>query len=118
MYMSPESVRDATTADERSDLYSVGAVGYILLTGEKLFDGESSVDVCLKQLNDEPERPSERINQSLPEDLQNVLMSCLRKSPEERPMSADDLADSLRHCQDANGWTASEAMQWWEAGIN
>lgn len=117
MYMSPESVRNATTADARSDLYSVGAVGYILLTGEKLFDCNSSVDVCLKQLNDEPERPSERINQPLPEDLQNVLMSCLRKSPDERPQTADDLADSLRHCHDANGWSASDAQQWWEAGI-
>ncbi len=116
MYMSPESVRDAATANERSDLYSVGAVGYILLTGEVLFDDESSVDVCLKQLNEDPQRPSERINQPLPEDLQNVLMSCLRKSPEERPMTADDLADSLQHCQDANHWTPADAIQWWEAG--
>jgi serine/threonine-protein kinase len=118
MYMSPESVRDATTANEKSDLYSVGAVGYILLTGETLFDGDSSVDVCVQQLNDEPQRPCDRINQPLPEDLQNVLMSCLRKSPDERPMSADDLADSLRHCQDANRWTPADAIQWWEAGVN
>lgn len=118
MYMSPESVRDATTANERSDLYSVGAVGYILLTGETLFDGESSVDVCMQQLNDQPQRPSERIDQPLPEDLQNVLMSCLRKSPDERPLSAEDLADSLRHCQDANRWTPADAIHWWETGAN
>ncbi len=118
MYMSPESVRDASTADQRSDLYSLGAVGYTLLTGKPLFDGESSVDVCLQQLNDQPPRPSDRINQPLPEDLQNVLMSCLRKSPDERPMSAEDLADSLRHCQDANRWTMAEAIQWWEAEAN
>ena len=118
MYMSPETVRDATTADERSDLYSVGAVGYILLTGKPLFDGGASVDVCLNQLNDQPIRPSDRIGSSLPEDLQNLLMSCLRKSPDERPLSVDHLADSLRHCQDANRWTSAEAMQWWEVGAD
>ena len=118
MYMSPESVRDASTANERSDLYSVGAVGYILLTGTTLFDGETSVDVCMQQLNDQPLRPCDRIHEPLPEDLQNVLMSCLRKSPEERPLTADDLADSLRHCQDANRWTPADAIHWWEAGAN
>jgi serine/threonine-protein kinase len=118
MYMSPESVRDAATANEQSDLYSVGAVGYILLTGTTLFDGENSVDVCMQQLNDQPLRPCDRINEPLPEDIQNVLMSCLRKSPEERPLSADDLADSLRYCQDANRWTPADAIHWWEAGAN
>jgi len=118
MYMSPEAVRDAATTEPRSDLYSLGAVGYLLLTGRPLFEGDSSVDVCLNQLSDEPLRPSKRINQPLPEDLQNVLMSCLRKSPEQRPRSAADLADSLSQCQDAGHWTAAEAMQWWDAGAN
>jgi len=72
----------------------------------------------MQQLNEEPQRPSDRIDRALPEDLQNILMSCLRKSPEERPFSADDLADSLRQCQDANRWTAAEAIQWWEVGAN
>jgi serine/threonine-protein kinase len=116
MYMSPESVRDVSMADQRSDLYSVGAVGYFLLTGAPVFDGDCAVDICLQQLNQQPQRPAERIGQRLPEDLQNVLMSCLRKLPEERPQTADELADSLRHCQDANGWTTAAAMQWWEVG--
>lgn len=114
MYMSPESVRDAANADHQSDLYSVGAVGYTLMTGLPPFEGESSVDICWKQLNQDPVRPCERIGRPLPEDLQNVLMSCLRKDPNDRPMSIADLQDALRQCADANAWSTADAVDWWE----
>ncbi|WP_197231616.1 serine/threonine-protein kinase [Novipirellula artificiosorum] len=114
MYMSPESVRDASSADARSDLYSVGAVGYALLTGLPMYDSGPSVDICLKQLNEAPLRPSERTGADLPEDLQNVLMSCLRKDAAERPMSMADLADTLRHCRDHDHWSNADAMRWWQ----
>ena len=114
MYMSPESVRDASTVDERSDLYSIGAVGYTLLTGLPPFDGDSSVDICLKQLNEDPVRPSDRIGGPLPDDLQNTLMNSLRKDPEQRPHSVQDFAESLRQCRDAFRWTTADAMRWWE----
>ncbi len=117
MYMSPESVRDARSADERSDLYSIGAVGYTLLTGMPTFEGEIAVDICLKQLDEEPLRPCDRIGMPLPDDLQNVLMSCLRKDPQERPQSVDDLADALRQCKDAYHWSAGDAYRWWEEVI-
>lgn len=118
MYMSPEAVRDAATADPRSDLYAVGAVGYFLLTGQPLFQGEHSVDVCLNQLHDQPLRPSDRIRQPLPEDLENLLMSCLQKSPEQRPQSAAALADSLRCCRDAGGWPSTAVARERRAGAN
>lgn len=114
MYMSPEAVRDATSVDERSDLYSIGAVGYTMLTGLPPFEGEATVDICLKQLHEDPLRPSQRVEEQLPDDLQNVLMSCLRKDPEQRPRSVQELADSLRQCNDAYGWSAAEADRWWE----
>ncbi len=115
MYMSPESVRDAATADHRSDLYSVGAVGYTLLSGLPTFDSDASLEVCWKQLNEDPIRPSDRIGRPLPDDLQNLLMSCLRKDPQDRPMSIDDLQDALRHCADAAAWSTADAVEWWES---
>jgi serine/threonine-protein kinase len=118
MYMSPEAVRDASAADQRSDLYSLGAVGYTLLTGLPTFDGESAVEVCLKQLDEDPVRPSERIGRELPEDLQNVLMSCLRKDPQDRPLTVEDLSSALRQCQDAGKWSAGDALRWWEVEFN
>ncbi|MEE2935896.1 MAG: protein kinase [Planctomycetota bacterium] len=113
MYMSPESVRDAAMADQRSDLYSVGAVGYTLLTGQPTFDSDSSVDVCLKQLTEMPLKPEDRLGKPLPTDLQNVLMSCLRKDPNERPRSIEDLQSALLHCK-ADDWVRGDALQWWE----
>ncbi len=114
-YMSPEAVRDAAKVDHRSDIYSLGAVGYMLLTGVPVFEGGSAVDVCVKHINDEPMRPSERIGARLPEDLQNVLLSCLRKYPEERPRTVDELAETLQHCADASRWSIGEARRWWES---
>jgi serine/threonine protein kinase len=113
MYMSPESVRDGAMADQRSDLYSVGAVGYTLLTGQPTFDSDSSVDVCLKQLKEMPLKPEERLGRPLPADLQNVLMSCLRKDPNERPRSIEDLQSALLQCK-VDDWTRGDALQWWE----
>ncbi len=113
-YMSPEAVRDAANVDHRSDIYSLGAVGYMLLTGVPVFEGGSAVDVCVKQLNEQPIRPSERIKERLPEDLQNVLLSCLRKFPEERPRTVDELAETLQHCADSTRWSMGEARRWWE----
>ena len=114
MYMSPECVRDASSSDALSDLYSLGAVGYALLTGKPIFDGTGSVDVCMKQLNEEPMRPENRLNSALPDDLQNVLMSCLRKAPSDRPQDIDELASALRACDDAMAWSDTDAIQWWE----
>ncbi len=113
MYMSPEAVRDASAANAQSDLYAVGAVGYALLTGVPLFDGGASVDICLKQLNEVPVRPAKRIGIPLADDLQNVLMSCLQKDTNQRPMSMDELADTLRGCEDHGRWTQVDSVQWW-----
>ena len=114
LYMSPESVRDASKSDYRSDLYSIGAVGYTLLTGLPTFEATTSADICVLQLNQEPIRPSKRIGQHIADDLQNLLMSCLRKNPEERPSSVSELADTLAQCEDAQSWTQADACQWWE----
>ena len=45
-YMSPEAFENGANADARSDLYSVGAVGYYLLTGHGVFDGETMAEIC------------------------------------------------------------------------
>ena len=51
----------------------------------------------------------------LSDDLQNVLMSCLRKDPVERPSSAEELAEALLQCRDAGLWSIADACGWWEA---
>ncbi|WP_222435934.1 serine/threonine-protein kinase [Rubripirellula tenax] len=118
MYMAPETVRDATTSNHRSDIYAVGGVGYTLLVGKPMFEGDASVDICLKQLREDPIRPSDRIGVPLPDDLQNVLMSCLSKDPKFRPSSIEDLATSLHQCCDAGKWDDVDAKNWWSLVLN
>ncbi|MEL6897420.1 MAG: protein kinase, partial [Planctomycetota bacterium] len=88
LYMSPEAIRNASSVDARSDLYSVGAVGYFLLTGRHLFEAETIYDVCEKQLHQMPPRPSERLGIAIPQDLESIIMRSLEKDRNLRPRSA------------------------------
>lgn len=113
LFMSPESIRDAASADVRSDLYSIGAVGYTLLCGFAPFDGESSTEVCARKLHEEPELPERKINVSLAHDLQDLLLRCLSLDPEKRPQSAQQLASDLLACSDSPHWNQQDAALWW-----
>ena len=114
MYMSPESIRDASAAGVLSDIYSIGAVGYTLLTGVTPFSGETSADICAQKLHEDPLRPQLRIDAPLPQDIQRVLMDCLSCDPEKRPQSVEDLATRLSMCQDGPKWTQRDAALWWD----
>ncbi|QDV87266.1 Serine/threonine-protein kinase PrkC [Stieleria magnilauensis] len=113
LYMSPESIRDAASADVLSDIYSIGAVGYNLLCGLAPLEGESATDVCAKKLHEEPESPERRIGVPLAKDLQRVLLRCLHLDPQARPQSAQQLAGELLACADSPHWTQADAALWW-----
>ncbi|MEM9586561.1 MAG: protein kinase [Planctomycetota bacterium] len=118
IYVAPESVRDASTSDHRSDIYSLGAVGYALLCGKPTFDGDSSIDLCMKQLHQDPVPPSERLGKPLPADLEQVLMMCLARRPDQRPDSIVQVAEMLGECADVDTWTIAEAQHWWEVSFD
>ena len=113
MYLAPESILSPDTSTPQSDLYALGAVGYYLLTGTTLFPEGNMTDVLACHLSQEPEFPSERLGQKLPEDLEYVIMSCLAKDPGERAASAQALAELLRAC-DCGVWSPMDARLWWE----
>ncbi len=94
-YMSPEQARgDSKILDRRSDVYSLGATLYELLAGRPPFDSDSSLDVLVKLLNEEPVPVGSRHPQ-LPADVQTIVMKCLEKDPGNRYDSARALADDL-----------------------
>ena len=94
-YMSPEQARgDSRILDRRSDVYSLGATLYELLAGRPPFDSDSSLDVLVKLLNEEPVPVGSRHPQ-LPADVQTIVMKCLEKDPGNRYESARALADDL-----------------------
>jgi tRNA A-37 threonylcarbamoyl transferase component Bud32 len=114
-FMSPEAVEKPETVDSRSDLYSLGAVGYWLLTGKTLFDSDVVEDLLVRQVKESPPPPSQRLGKPLSPDLADLLMHCLAKQPEQRPRSAEALDQALTGCVSAGTWTPQDAEQWWQA---
>jgi serine/threonine-protein kinase len=112
-YMAPESILQPERVDARSDLYAVGAVAYFLLTGTHVFDGETVVEVCAHHLHTKPEPLAARLGAPVPADLEAIVMSCLAKSPDDRPASADELRGKLLACADATGWSDAKRREWW-----
>jgi serine/threonine-protein kinase len=113
LYMSPESIREPASMDARSDLYSLGAVGYFLLTGGPVFSGKGVVEVCAHHLHTTPEPPSRRRADPVPGDLERILLDCLAKSPASRPESAAALCARLESCDGFGTWTSDRAREWW-----
>ena len=92
-YFSPEQARGSHVT-ERSDLYSLGIMLYEMLTGELPFDGDSSVAVAIKQLQEMPDPPS-RYNPKLPRSLDNIIFKAIQKSPGNRYSSARAFVNEL-----------------------
>jgi tRNA A-37 threonylcarbamoyl transferase component Bud32 len=116
-FMSPEGVARPGSADPRTDLYSVGAVGYWLLTGKTLFESDVVVELLESQVKALPPRPSERLDRPLSADLEELIMRCLAKAPEDRPESAQALDEALARCRFAGSWTAVQAEDWWKINL-
>lgn len=113
LYLAPEAVSAPDRVGPASDLYALGAVGYYLLTGENVFGGKSMVEIIAHHLHTAPEAPSSRLGKPIPEDLEALVMDCLRKDPDERPGSAQAFEAALAECTDAAVWTQEEAARWW-----
>jgi Tol biopolymer transport system component len=93
-YMSPEQVR-GETIDHRSDLFSLGAVLFEMVTGRRAFRRDTAVETMTAILNDEPDELADS-SRRLPHELALVVRHCLEKRPRDRFQTAQDLAFALR----------------------
>ncbi len=93
-YMSPEQVR-GLPIDKRSDIFAVGIVLYELLTGERLFVGETDFSTLEKVRNVEIVPPSS-YNKKIPQELERLMLKALARDPEDRYQNAIDLHDDLQ----------------------
>jgi len=114
LYLAPESISAPDRVDGRADLYALGAVGYYLLTGRPVFDASSVLEMCSKHLLEAPLPPSARLGRSLPRDLEQVILACLAKSPDDRPRSAAALKEALADCAVNTPFDAASAAAWWQ----
>jgi len=92
-YIAPEYV-SGLAIDGRADIYSLGVVLYEMVTGELPFEGKGQSDLLLKPLTTAPIHPSQRVS-GLPTELEDLLMRCLRRDPNDRPHDAFALHDAL-----------------------
>jgi serine/threonine protein kinase/tetratricopeptide (TPR) repeat protein len=99
-YMSPEQTEPKhTLLDHRTDIYSLGATLYELLTLRPAFDGRERQEVLRQILTEEPE-PLRGRNRDIPADLETIVLKALEKSPADRYATAGAMADDLRRFLD------------------
>ena len=111
-FMAPEmALGDAV--DHRADVYALGCVGYWLLTGGLVFEADTPVKMMLQHIQSTPRRPSELSEVPIPAELEQVLLRCLAKKPEDRPQTATELQRLLMAVPVAEPWTADRACSWW-----
>jgi eukaryotic-like serine/threonine-protein kinase len=108
-YMAPEQATGgAASLDRRTDVYSLGATLYDLLTGAPPFRGGSSVEVLLALTQEEAE-PLRKRDSRLPVDLETIVMKCLEKDPSRRYESTKAIADDLQRFLDGEPILARRA---------
>ncbi len=112
-YLAPEAITEPSLVGPRTDLYAVGCVGYFLLSGLRLFEGKTAVDVCIQHATRAPTPLSEIVGLHVPPALEEVIFHCLEKAPASRPASAADLAAALHTCGPFPDWDEPRAADWW-----
>jgi len=113
-YLAPEMASGRRPADGRADLYSLGCVAYWLLTGRLVFEGPSALDIIVQHLQKTPVPPSARTELEVPKALDQIVLRCLAKNPEDRPADARVLAALLAACPLPRPWTEEDAERWWK----
>jgi serine/threonine-protein kinase len=112
-YISPEAIKGTEHIDPRSDLYCLGAVAYWMLTGRPPFEAKSSVELLIDHVKATPDRPSQVTEVQIPPELDDIVMTCLEKDPEDRFPDAASLEAALRELPFGEPWTAEKALEWW-----
>jgi eukaryotic-like serine/threonine-protein kinase len=113
LFMSPESAMGAANVGPRSDVYAVGAVAYVLVTGRNVFTGHAG-EVIAHHVHSAPVPPSERLGRAVDPFLERLILRCLSKRPEDRPADAAALLQTIEEGWRGAAWAQRDARAWWE----
>jgi serine/threonine-protein kinase len=108
-FMSPEQAAGRADVDGRSDLYSLGALAYYLLTGRPPFACPTAIQTLAAHLG-EPPPPPGKFRSDVPADLEAVVLRCLEKEPARRYATADELDTALARCRRPAGAEEAEGV--------
>jgi len=112
LYLSPEQA-SGEEPDARSDIYSLGCVAYAMLTGHPPFEEENPVKLILAHASRAALPPIE-VNVDIPTDVNDIVMRCLEKDPDDRFQSVEELSVALEECASFGDWNKTMAKRWWE----
>lgn len=111
LFMAPEQA-GGTEVDARSDIYSLGAVMYLMVTGKPPFDYQQPIKVLVAHASETPVSPRE-LNPSIPVEFDEIIMRCLEKAPEDRFQDVASLAEQLEQVPISDLWSSKLASEWW-----
>ncbi len=112
-YIAPEGFSGSARLGSTSDLYSLGAVAYFLLTGGPPFEGSTVFEVGAKHLSEDPRRLS-TYGIVVSDALESTVRKCLEKKPGDRHQSADEVRSALGQCPEGGSWNSERAQRWWD----
>lgn len=115
LYMAPERFQSRNGIDARSDIYSLGGVAFYLLTGTNVFQEKTVGGIIRSVMDKTPERPSARSIFPIPAALDQLVLDCLAKHPDDRPQSVQEVLSRLDLLAEEKPWNQVEASAWWAA---
>jgi serine/threonine-protein kinase len=117
-FMAPEMAIGDADVDARADLYALGCVGYWLLTGALVFDATSGVAMVVKHARETPIAPSRRTEAEIHPGLDSLILACLAKNRDDRPLGILELDRELGRLQAEIGpWSQERAERWWRTHL-
>ena len=111
-FMSPEQAASTSEVDHRSDIYSLGALAYFLLTARPPFVHSTSVQTMAAHLS-EAVVPPDELNPEIPADVARLVMRCLEKEPQRRFPDVVAVDSALAGCACGCRWSGDHAAEWW-----
>jgi serine/threonine protein kinase len=115
-FISPEQARGNQPVDERTDIYGLGGLAYFLVTGRPPFERDSALEMMAAHLHEKPTPPVE-LRPDVPRDLNDIILRCLAKKPDERFADIAEVDRALAECVAALEWNEDRADAWWRESV-
>ena len=116
-YMAPERIERPESADFRSDLYALGAVGYFMLAGRPPLQASTDLSLAYHVVNTVPPPIAEEVESPVPTELAALIMGCLAKRADDRPQTAAQIGELLDRIALAHPWPQALARAAWDAPV-